>query len=299
MLLKGHQFKRLVKRAALCATLLLSACQLAPTRVSETMRPEYGEMVAKTSKPIVLTENTVILDARSAFEFGLSHIAGSRSFSWENLAESRESGLLLTDLRKVSHRLALNGLDIHTPVVIVGSGGDLNGSDSAQASPGRLAWSLLYYGFYDVQVVNIDVFKKMLTTRASELIKNVEAKSLSPRTHLEILKPEFGQILKNLGAEAKEKTFVIDVRTEAEIKKDVMAQKYPGILKLNWTQFFNNEGRPNSKVLAKLKALDVTSADRIILISNKGVRSGAATFALVALGFGKVQNFTAGWNGLR
>ena len=266
-------------------------CQLAPTKVSESFRPEYGEMVSKTSQPIVFTEKTVVLDTRSAFDFGLSRIQDSRLFSWENLAESRDQGYLLTDLRKVSQRLALNGLDIHTPVIVVAG-------NPASPGAGRLAWSLLYYGFYDVQVANIDLFKNRMTNRAADPVKNVDPKEVQPRAHLEVLKPEFEQLLKNADDRKEKRIFIIDVRSE----KEFAAAKRSDLLWLEWKEFYHskgpNEGRPNSKVIRRLAELGVQPSDRIVPVSNKGERSGAAAFSLIALGFAKVQNFTGGWSSL-
>jgi hypothetical protein len=51
-------------------------------------------------------------------------------------------------------------------------------------------------------------------------------------------------------------------------------------------------------VKSRLQAVGILPTDRVILVSNKGVRSGAAAYALLAIGFARVQNFTSGWNSL-
>lgn len=279
-------------RTFLCVLfLILVSCQVAPTRVIETARPEYRELVTKLAEPIVLNENTVILDARSSFDYGLSHVANSQSFGWDKLAESRSSGALIRDLRVVAQRLALSGLDIHTPVVIVGSGRSGGGAE------GRLAWSLLYYGFYDVQVASIEVFRKLMTNRPSEPIKNATPRDLAPNEHLEIRQAEFLKLLTDpasrAGTPEREPVAIIDVDNSPE------AKGYPGILSLDWKSFYNSEGRPHMKVVPELEKLGVTSRHRVILVSKNGVQSGAACFALLSMGFPKVQNFTDGWSSLK
>jgi 3-mercaptopyruvate sulfurtransferase SseA len=269
------------------ASLVFSACVQAPTKVQENFQPQYDELVTKASKPVVITENTIILDARSSFDYGLFHVANSHWFPWENLAESRESGLLLTDLKKVQRRLGLNGLSLHTPVVIVGNGKFGGGSE------GRLAWSLLYYGLYDVQVTSIEVFRKQMTSQPVAPAMNKDTDDLKPNTRLEILGSEFSALLKNPAELSEKKIRIIDVRSDME------NLEHKEVLHLDWKKFYNSEGRPNPKVLSDLKQIGVAPGDRIILVSQNGVESGAAAYALMALGFANVQNFTAGWNSLR
>lgn len=271
----------------LAALLLSIGCQQAPTKVQETFRPQYDELIHKASKPVVITENTVILDTRSSFDYGLFHVANSRWFPWENLAESRDSGLLMTDLHKVSQRLSLNGLDTNTPVVILGNAKFGGGHE------GRLAWSLLYYGFYDVQVASIEVFRKLMTSQPVPPILNKEAKDLKPAAHLEVLESEFEALLKNPQERAEKKIHIVDVRSDME------ERDHADTSHLEWKKFFTSEGRPNPKVEGELKKLGVEKSDRIIFVSQNGVESGAAAYALLALGYPNVQNFTAGWNSLK
>ncbi len=165
---------------------------------------------------------------------------------------------------------------------------------------GRLAWTLIYLGFQDVQVSSIETFRKNLTPRPSPPAKNVDTWPVNPRTDLQIDKAEFAKIANNPRGRLDSRTWIIDVRTDKEYFNKVPGNSAPDInaIHVPWTEFYTNKGRPNSAVKARLEAVGVKPGDRVILISNKGIRSGAAAYALISLGFAKVQNFTAGWNSL-
>ena len=72
-----------------------------------------------------------------------------------------------------------------------------------------------------------------------------------------------------------------------------------GIIKFEWKDLFTPQGRPDPRVIPRLEGLGIQSEDRIVLISNKGVRSAAAAYALLALGYAHAQNFADGWNSLK
>lgn len=274
--------------------LLLSACVAQPTKVTETERREFDLLVDKSTRPIELTDQTVILDARTSFDYGLNRVANSIHFPWDNLAETTASGEVLRDLRKAALHLSLNGLEPHTPVVIVGYGPRGDGGD------GRLAWTLLYLGFQDVQLSTIETFRKNFTQNPSVPAKNVPVWPANPRAELQIAKAEFAKLAQDPKGRLENRIWVIDVRSDKEYFNKTGSKDAPDIHAINvpWTEFYNDKGRPNPAVRGRLQAVGVQPNDRVILISNKGVRSGAAAYALLALGFSKVQNFTGGWNSL-
>ncbi len=280
--------------AFLCALTLLSGCVAQPTKISETQKREFDLLVDKSSRPIELTDQTVILDARSSFDYGLNRITNSIHFPWDNLAETTLSGEVMKDSRKAALRLSLNGIEPHTPVVVVGYGPRGDGAD------GRLAWSLLYLGVQDVQLTVIETFRRSLTPNASAPAKNVAVWPVNPRENMQLGKADFVRLSQDPRGRLESRTWLIDVRTDKEYFNKTGAGNAPDINAINvpWTEFYNDKGRPNSKVKARLQAVGILPSDRVILISNKGVRSGAAAYALLALGFTRVQNFTSGWNSL-
>ncbi len=142
---------------AAALSLVMIGCSVKPTRVGESNRRDLEQVVTKSQKPVQLTENTVVLDVRPAFEYGLNKIQNSQNFPWQNLAENSQTGELLRDTRQAALRLSLKGVIPQTPVVIVGNG------RAGQGEEGRLAWNLLFLGFHDVQVCAVETFRKNMT----------------------------------------------------------------------------------------------------------------------------------------
>lgn len=283
----------------LFAVLVLSGCQTAPTKVSETQVRQFDVLLDKTTKPLELSDSTVVLDTRSSFDYGLNRISGSIHFPWESLAEdsSGKKGDVLKDRHKAALRLALQGLDPKTPVVVVGYGVPAGSRGEA----GRLAWNLLLFGFHDVQTANVEVFRKTFTQSPTPAAKNVPITKIDERSNVIVSSEEFSKLAQDPKSRMATHTFVLDVRSEKEyLNKDEKVPRAPDINSINveWTEFFTKQGRPDPRIAAKLSAIGIGPKDRVIVVSNRGVRSGAAAYALLALGFQNVQNFAGGWNSI-
>ncbi|NJM10499.1 MAG: hypothetical protein HC883_06550 [Bdellovibrionaceae bacterium] len=140
------------------------------------------------------------------------------------------------------------------------------------------------------------------STNPSPPAKNVPVWPIHPRPEMQVGREEFAKLSQNPKGRLEGRIFIIDVRSFAEYSNKVTTKgaALPDInaLHMEWKEFYNDKGRPNPAVRDKLKSVGILPADRVILISNKGVRSGAAAYALLALGFTRVQNFTSGWNSL-
>lgn len=279
---------------AVLLLLLMTACQMTPTKVGESSRREFSLLVDKTKKPLVITEGTVVLDARSSFDYGLNRVENSLHLSWESLAENSQTGEVLRDKRKLATRLSLLGLQPTTSVVAVGYG--LNG----KGEEGRLAWTLLYLGFQDVQVAAIELLRNNLTQKPTPPPQNVPVWPVNPREGLQIGLKEFEELAANPKLRREKKIFFVDVRSQSEYFNKTPTKRGPApdlnALNIEWKEFYTAMGRPNPAIAAKLLQLGIAPTDRVIIFSEKGVRSGAAAYALLALGFTRVQNFTGGWN---
>lgn len=272
----------------------LTGCQVKPTRVTESQSREFELVVSKSSKPLVLTEATVVLDARSAFDYGLSRIVGSHHFPNENLLESASSGELIKDRRKLAQRLSLLGLTPDTPVVVVGKGSE------GQGEEGQLAWTLLYLGFRDVQTATVETFRKNLTQLPTPVAKNADSFAIETRDRLLTGKTEFQNWANSPKDRLANRVWIVDVRSEKEYFNRTGEKSHPdiGALHIEWKQFFTSLGRPEPGLRKKLLALGVQESDRIILISNRGRRSAAAAYSLLSLGFDRVENYKGGWDSL-
>lgn len=280
-----------------CGVTSVISCQVTPTRVRNSQAREFSIIVDKTQKPIEINDGqTVVLDARPVFEYGLNRVENSQHFPWQNLSEKPETGELLRDDRQAALKLSLAGMSPKTPVVIVGYGPAGDGEE------GRLAWNLLYLGFHDVQVASVDTFRKRWTQRPSPPPLNAPQWTANPRPNMVVGTEEFRALAANPKERLEKRIWLIDTRTTAEyFNKDKSAPgATPDIhaIQIEWKEFFASNGRPNSAMAKKLNGLGIKQGDRIILISNRGVRSAAAAYALTALGFTNVQNFIGGWRSL-
>lgn len=275
---------------------LLAGCQMKPTRVVETSHREYEVLVDKARRPLRIEDGTVVLDARSAFDYGLNRVNGSIHFPWENLTENAATGELLRDPRKAALRLSLLGLEPGKPVVIVGYGPNRGAGEE-----GRLAWNLLYLGFQDVQVVSIDALRNLWTRSPTPQIENVPAWTVNPRPEMLIERAEFEKWGKDPKGRLASRVFLVDVRSEKEyFNRDRKSMATPdwGALNIEWKQFYDQEGRPNPMIRKHLGDLGIRPEDRVILVCNRGVRSAAAAYAMMALGYRRVQSFNGGWKAL-
>lgn len=285
----------LQKFAGALLALVFVGCQTAPTRVIETSQRPLEVLVDKAQRPIQLDEHTTVLDARPAFEYGLSRVANSLPFPWENLAENARTGELLRDPRRAELRLSLLGLEPQKPVLIIGQG------LAGQGEEGRLAWNLLYLGFKDVQVASIDLFRAALTRNPSPPPANAPLWKSQPRAELLIDKETLVKLARDPKGRREARVFLIDVRSEKEYLRPAKSKKAPldfQITNIEWRHFYTREGRPNPEIRMQFKALGIEPGDRVILLSQRGVRSGAAAYALMALGFQNVQNFVSGLQSL-
>lgn len=259
---------------AVLAATLVAGCVAEPTRVREADERPFATLVDKAGRPLKLTDLTVILDVRSRFDYGLSHVRGALHLPWTALAKSEATGEPSPDMRKVSQRLSLLGLGPATPVVVVGYG------NRGQGEEGRLAWNLVYLGFGDVQVASVDHFRADLTNAPTPAPANAAEWVTNPRPDL-IFRDEWGS-----GGQGRH---ILALEGFRPAKTDFAVHE------LKWTDFFTSrEGRPNPKVVQQLGALGVRPDDMVVIAGGGPVRSAAAAYALMALGYSRVQVYFRG-----
>ncbi len=274
---------RMVLAGALA--ILASACQMTPTKVSESHHREFELLVDKARKPLTITEATGLLDARPAFAYGLNHINGAVHFTWEKLVEDSKTEEIIRDKRAGALRLSLMGLRPDVPVIVVDEG--LKGGGEA----GRVAWLLLYFGFQDVQAASNDLFREFWTPNPTPDPEN--APSWDPHVRDEMLldKAQFANLAEDAKGRLEKRVFILDARAaDAYLKASKKISKNQpdiGAINVPWTEFYTKDGRPNPAIRARLESVGVRDGDRIILTGG-GVAYTAA-YALMALGFKRVQ----------
>lgn len=275
--------------------LFLLGCAQGPTKIYETESPESLYLKNTLSRPILIEEDTLIIDARPAFDYALAHVPGAISVQWTDFTDPRgpRPGLLKVDLYPEIRRLASMGISPGSKIVVVGKGKKGNGEEA------RLAWTLLYLGIKNVQVAELD----SLGLRFSNL-------QPAPRPSHDVWKLKLvtayladrKEIIKVATRPQSQNMHIIDVRSKDEYfsKSKRLEYEVPDLRAVNieWKEFFTLQGRPNSAMITQLQAININLDDRIIVISNNGLRSGAVTYTLLALGFKNAANYAGGYTDL-
>lgn len=284
-------------------SLFVGACATAPTKVKETVERKRDEAGAAQAAPIKITPQTVIVDARSAFEYSTAHVPDSVNLEWRSFTNPERRGELHGDHFALARRLSWMGIGPQTHVVVVGNGLSGNGEE------GRVAWMLAYLGVSNVQFAQLDSLKFRLTN----IVEDNRPKSVP------MWKP---QVVESLAASREEVIFVVnnkavhqpasfkmgsppvlyrfvDVRSEDDyLGREGFGARQPvpnmDAINIPWREFFHPSMRVKSEMATKLKEVGILPQHRVIVLSEDGVSSAAVTMALRALGFKNSANYAGG-----
>ncbi len=275
-------------------------CQTPPaTKVTETHQIHWQELSASLNAPVELSEEMILIDSRSHFDYSMAHLRNSFHLDvGEVVAMEKLSGEKLSQARKSwVRRLALMGIGPQSSVLILGAGGKGNGDEW------RLAWELSYLGLNKIQVADIQNFARLFTNAESRPRPNVPFWSPVIR---EVIRADKEEIQKAISSQSKrgslsEQVHILDVRSQSEYfqkdQKSPQKYRYPdlGATHIEWKEFFLSDGRPRIDMKNQLQAINIHLNDRIIVVSNQGKRSSAVTLALLSMGFHKVANYLGGY----
>lgn len=290
------------------ALLLLISCAPKPTKVTS----ESPVLTRKEAQKAKITGATVILDVRAPLEFNMAHIPGAVNVAWEDFSRRSPDyrGLIEKNLHPIARRLALIGIDTQTPVLVVGKG------LAGKGEEGRVAWTLESLGVQQVSLANIEDFRSQRGGGASAKNKAFWTPQLD--TSLAITWDELkakieGSSYPNTRARRKalskvalpvksENFVVIDVRPSQEYSLDNLNKRTPRVFRLenvDWREFLTENMDPNPAIMKVLNEKGISQMSEIYLISNHGVRSASATWALHKLGYKKARNFAGGYEQVR
>lgn len=271
--------------------LALIGCQTNGTRI---YRATPFKVKDEFKDKIEITSQTIILDARPAFEYSLSHIPGSVNVRWDEFTQHQEPyrGVFENDLYFHARRLARLGISPETPVIVVGRGPQGWGEE------GRVAWTLKYLGVENVRFVHIDFFERPNTKDDPPPVEN--AKMWKPKIDESLLVGKAEMLKLITSPRNQDSALILDVRTAAEYlgkSANEYARKAPDIGAINvpWNEFITQQGLVNKDIKEKLIAVGLTPDRKIINISNRGVESATTTLALRELGFSKSANYAGGY----
>ncbi|MCB0362788.1 MAG: hypothetical protein KDD35_08700 [Bdellovibrionales bacterium] len=271
---------------------LLSCQTPQPTEIRETRIQDLKDLSQRMNAPVELNENLIVIDTRSRFDYVMAHIPGSIHLTWEELAQVRSStpGKIQKEHGRLVRRLALLGLEPLSSVLILGKG--LRG----RGEEGRLAWTLYYLGLNKIQIGNIELFARLMTNVESAPKKNAENWEPNIRYSIDASKDEVIAAARS----GDSTVHLIDVRSSKEYfhkAGDGLNYSLPDLRAVNieWREFFQSDGRPQFQMRDKLRAINIQLNDRIIVLSQKGVRSAAVTMALLSMGFKHAANYSGGY----
>lgn len=276
------------------ASLFMVACQQAPTKVYQTSPTQTKEGAGKGE--IQLSPQTVIVDARPAFEYSVSHLNGSILLRPEDFNQKEEKfrGLLDLDHFTLARRLARLGIGPETPVVVVGRGVQGHGEE------GRVAWTFKRLGLHNVRFAAIDYFSIPLSSAEAPPRENVAIWKPEEDESLEVTRTDFLKAVVKPKSPAVGPIVIIDVRPSEEYLGKVSSSqvKTPpdiGAVNIPWTHFFRQNGLLNESVKSKLEAIGITTDKTIYVVANQGQESAAVTLALREMGYAKAANFAGGY----
>jgi thiosulfate/3-mercaptopyruvate sulfurtransferase len=298
-----------IRSVLLLAILFTSlACVTTPQETVVLENPDRqveDRMARAVITPVQINPNTIVIDSRSPFDYSLAHIPRSISMQWSNFTQPvpEQRGLLLPDLFSISRRLAAMGISPSSHVVVIGSGQQGNGEE------GRIAWMLAYLGVVNVQFTAMDALKaRMVNTVESNPFPGVPVWKPNTIESLHVSRSELLNALNKRGLfkpipVSGQKDLVqyriIDVRSEAAylgkegLGKDVHVPNM-GAVNIPWRDFFDQGMRPKNSVSKKIRLVGIHQDDRIIVLDEDGVASGAVTMALRGLGFHRAGHYAGG-----
>lgn len=257
---------RLLLPILLC--LFLVACVNGPTTTSESDASllQRAYEFEKSSRPIKITPESIVLDVRAFFDYQLLRIPGSlytdaNSFSLRRLHgdDLEEAGV------KMARRFALMGVNPFSHVVVVGYGAKGKGEE------GSVALTLLALGVERVQVGTFDSFKKLASNKQAQPPAN--KRYWEPRMVTSVTCP----------SHSTTDGFVIDVSGKSSGPINVATDKRLATLVRDWKDFVNpDDFSPNYRVRDQLKGNEL---DENSLIMVRGQQAPLVVFSLLQMGY--------------
>ncbi|NQZ01836.1 MAG: hypothetical protein HRT45_14330 [Bdellovibrionales bacterium] len=281
------------------SVLFLVSCAQKPTRVKVMKQTPENFLVENARKPVKVTEQTIVVDARKRFDYQMAHYPGAIHLRWESFVNSRAEypGRIIEEKDRLIQALALKGLHPSKAVIVVGEG------PNGDASAGRLAWTLFYLGVPNIQVVGSASLGLSSNVQQDSQYENAKVWEVPNNIALTASKEEVYAAVTSAPKANKKRAVILDVRSQDEyFKKKGFGKKYAlpdlGAINIEWTEFYNQQGRPNLQLRNRLSAIGVTPDVQVILISNNGIRASAAHFALAAMGYKNAKTYIDGYAGL-
>ncbi|MDC0313894.1 sulfurtransferase [Flavobacteriales bacterium] len=169
----------------------------------------------------------------------------------------------------------------------------------------RFWWTMNYYGFTDVKVLNgdYDLWASKEYPINKEVASNQTTKFVFPESTIEQYSATKEDVIKAL---TDTSIIIVDTRTIEEyrgvvLKKGAKRQgRIPGSVNLDWANSIHfNDGlkfKSLKDLLYDFKNIGITKDKEVIFYCQSGTRSAHSVFVLAELlGFKKVKNYDGSW----
>lgn len=259
----------MLKVVLVVAGLFLFSCTHGPTVVSEADLSfiDRAYKFEKSHRPIQISKKTIVLDARSFFDYQVSRLPGATHV---DPVEFNIVGSYGSSLEKkaasLTRRLALMGINPFSHVVVVGYGPKGKGME------GNVAFTLVALGVERVQIGVMDNFRNLLTAKPPKQQEN--QRQWEPRLMTSIICSPL----------AEQQAYVIDVSEKTAYTP--RSTKNMVRLKIPWRRFVNDEDFSASpQVISALREYKVKSNSFLMI---RGLQAPLAAFSLLRLGYNHV-----------
>lgn len=276
---------------SICSLLFLSGCQSPkPTLVTTNQTAVFAQEENLRS---LLSADTLIVDTRREFDFGLNQIPGSINLRFEDLKAPSKGEKFLAldrDLYKLARRLALKGLEPQREILLLGEG-DLT-------STMALAWALRRLGIEKVKTASYLGFRAQVPDPGSLGPQNRSPWKPAEDSDWEIDYAEFYSVLETQGKNGILKT--PPRRKGQPVGRRLLSQNtsvlvfgkrdFLGALRVKDIQsYWSQSGQIRSELRAEVESLGLKKEDQILVVSEDFLTSAAATFSLREMGFQKAR----------
>ncbi len=237
-------------------------------------------------------KNTVIVSARSAKDYKISHVRNAVHINHKDLYKDGKPEGILKSPEEIAAYLGNLGISNNSNIIVY--------DDGKLKYAGRIYWVLKYMGAKNVKLLvrDMDAFKKARVPLTKAPSKPKKA-TFTPEVNTNII-ADMAWIkshLKDAGV------VFVDVRAANEYDgsstKPVSPGHIPGAVNVEWSMFTN--GAKGLKTKAELETIcksDGISADKqIVLYCATSVRAGIVFFALTTeLGYKNVRVYDGAMN---
>jgi hypothetical protein len=248
---------------------LIAGCAQIPARSSsvdaETLSRAY--LFEQKSRPIQITPETVVLDARSLFDFKTHTLAGAVHVDFDEFVLQRwHRGNEEKITQQMARRLALLGISPMIHVVVIGRGSSGHGEE------GEVALALMALGVERVQLANLDDLKKF--RRRGEAPRHANQRVWSPRN--------ISGFFCTPGIDKRDAVII-----NVDKKPPSLHRGYSTVpvLKKDWHGFVNQKDfSPDPKIKTDLAKNDLNEKTELMV---SGPSAAIVTFSLLQSGFSR------------